>query len=777
MAGMKKLYVSLFLIALSTLLLETTLTRIYSVLFFYNYAFMIVSSALFGYGMSAVWLLIFRKKILEDLIFKFSPILFALSILLLLLGLCYIPISFSMYKLLYRLILLTIHYLLLILPFFFSGLFIVQMFTRYSSKISQLYFFDLIGASLGSLFLLFLIEIVGASGLLFLSMILSLIASFLIMERKKVKAFIFFIILLMLPLLFFSEKLFKFIPHQLKTGYIHYLKSKSIIYTKWSSVTKIDIAKSNPLWILWIDGGTNISFMPIPYSNNIQGLAYKDITSIPYKILNNPKALIIGPGGGWEVAVAKNLNAKRIVAVEMDKAIVEIVKNKFNKEMNYLFDNNKIDLVSNEGRSFLHASKEKYDIIQQINNQTSISIASGALNLSETFLLTKEALSLYWEHLTDNGILSIWKWGIERMFSTSIIFLKEQGYSNPESHIFVIKHPSYYQRLFLLKKKPFSEKEIKEIVAMCKKNNWEILFNPKENLKRSLFTLMLSKEAIKNISSATGINLMPATDNKPFFNHFMPIWKIKVEKKPYLASDFINMIENVSKTERFTLGIILLQGFIFSAFLLIFPLIKFSKEGIYSKLSLLNIIYFSCLGIGFIIIEIILMQKFVLYLGHPSYSISIILFSLLISAGSGSYFSEKIKIKIGENKFSNYLFISLLAIILIFIILIDPLIKTTIGNNLIIKGIISFLSISILGVLLGMPFPTGLSYISKISNKIVPWSWGINSYMTVIGSTLSVFLAISFGFKFTFAFAFIIYLLAYFSLKIMNRRMGEWMEE
>lgn len=762
---MKKIYLSLFLVSLSTLLLEITLTRVYSVLFFYNYAFMIVSSALFGYGISAVWLLIFSTKFKEEFILKLSPLFFAIAIFLLLLGLIFVPLSFSKYKILYRFILLTFHYFILILPFFFSGLFIASIFTKYTADIAKLYFFDLIGASLGSLILLFLIPKIGASGLFFLSILFSLISSAIIGENKFHKRIIIIIILLIIPFLIYSEKIIKFQPHLSKMGYIYYLKHKNIIYDKWSSVSKIDVAVSEPLWIIWIDGGTNISHMPIPISNASIGLAYKDITSIPYKIIKEPKALIIGPGGGWEVAIAKNLKAKKITAVEMDKTIVDIVKNKFNKEMNYLFSDKAINLIANEGRSFIYTSQEKYDIIQQINNQTSISIASGALNLSETFLLTKEALSLYWDHLTDRGILSIWKWGIERMFSTAIIFLKEKGYPQPQSHIFVIKHPDFYQRLFLLKKQPFSKNEIEIIEKMCKENHWEILYNPKKNSKGSLFDLMLSEEDIKNISEKTGINLMPATDDKPFFNHLMPLWKKKIERKPYLAPDLINMIENVSKTERTTLGIILLQGLFFSILFLFFPLVKFAKEGIYSKLSLLNILYFSCLGMGFIIIEIILMQKFVLYLGHPSYSISIILFSLLISAGLGSFFSGKFINKIGESAFSNYLFIVLLLVILIFLTLIDLLIKRTIGFNIVLKGIISFLMISSLGFLLGMPFPTGLFIINKISNKIIPWSWGINSYMTIIGSVLAVILAISFGFKFTFICAFIFYLISFFSLK------------
>jgi hypothetical protein len=465
------------------------------------------------------------------------------------------------------------------------------------------------------------------------------------------------------------------------------------------------------------------------------------------------------------VLVAKDSGASRITAVEMDEAMVAIVKTRFQKELNYLFEDPTIQLIANEGRSYVHSSQETFDIIQQINNQTSIAIASGALNLSETFLLTREAFNLYLDHLSDQGILSVWKWGIERMFTTAIIVLHERGVAEPYKHIFVIKHKDFYQRLFLLKKSPFTTAEINTVVTLCTTNSWEILYNPAEPYKSPLYSRLLSPENIRAVSSSTGLDLLPATDNKPFFNHFMAFWHRKVTTTTIIPQQLTQMIETLSRTERFTLGIIFIQSIIFSFLFLILPLLKFKKEGVHRQATLFTILYFSCLGIGFIFLEIVLMQKFVLYLGHPSYSISIILFSLLVSAGIGSYCSEFLMKAWGTRIFYHVLFPGLLAVILFFIVGLDSVIHHTIGYHLYGKALITFVIVFLLGFFLGMPFPTGLARIKNESITMVGWAWAVNAYMTVVGSLVSIVIALSSGFRTVIIISFFCYLIAYLSIR------------
>lgn len=762
---MKKIYAGVFLVAFATLLLEITLTRIYSVILFYNFAFMIISSALFGYGMSAVWLLISFKRIQDKDILPYCALLFSFSVMILLAGLSYLPISFSTYPIVTRIILSAIHYLILITPFFISGIFISYLFIQYPDNASRLYFFDLTAASLGSLAMLILISKIGAPGLLLVASLVSLFTCFLLSKQKVIKIVVAILIIAGIFSISRIERYFPIRPHLSKIGYYYDKQHDQIVYSRWSPVTKIDIAKGTPLWTIWIDGGTSSSHMPVTPPGKSVELSIKDITSIPYKILKRPAAFIIGPGGGWEVQVAKDLKASKIIAVEMDEAIVDIVKNKYKRELNNLFEDPSIELIANEGRSYLHSTKKKFDIIQQINNQTTIAIASGALNLSETFLLTREAFNLYLDHLTDNGIISIWKWGIERMFTSAIIILKEHGIQEPYRHIFIIKHKDFYQRLFLLKKNPFTREEINLIRQMCHENNWEILFNPGNPGQNPLYAQLLTPEKIYAVSSLTGLNLSPATDDRPFFNHLMAFWHTTVKKPDILPGQLIDMIKNVSKTERFTLGIIFIQSIIFSLLFLFMPLVKFTKAGVRRQSNYFVIVYFSCLGIGFIFLEIALMQKFVLFLGHPTYSISIILFSLLVSAGVGSYYSEFLINKLGLQRFLRTLFLALLVLIFLYILFLDMAIHTCIGSSLLTKAFITFFLILMLGILLGMPFPTGLSLIKQESITIVGWAWAVNAYMTVVGSMLAIAIALSFGFRIVISISFFCYAFAYIFIR------------
>lgn len=279
---------------------------------------------------------------------------------------------------------------------------------------------------------------------------------------------------------------------------------------------------------------------------------------------------------------------------------------------------------------------------------------------------------------------------------------------------------------------------------------------------------MLTKKDIINLTKSTGLNLLPATDNKPFFNHMIPIWQRNIHNSITLPKDTIQKIENVSKTEQYTLGIVFIQSLLFSVLFLLIPLLKFKKEKTNKKTSKLIIFYFSALGIGFILLEIVMMQKFVLFLGHPTYSISIILFSILISAGIGSYLSGIIINKIGIMKHIFFIHFSIIICIIFYIFILDFIIIKTIHSDIILKGFITFLLVFLLGLILGMPFPTGLYLLSKEFSQTIAWAWAINAYMTVLGSMLSIIIAISFGFLTVLFCALICYLIAFITILRFN---------
>ncbi len=770
-------YLGIFLIATATLLIEVTLTRVFSVIFFSNYAFLAVSSALFGYGISAVWLAL-KGEIIKNSKNNFlalTALFFGISNIVLLIIICYIPFNFNEQSFSRNVFYFSLYYVGIILPFIFSGACISYLFMIYSSESNILYFWDLIGASIGSLLIFFLIKKVGGNGLFWVCSIIAFLAMIILSQKRLMKVIGVLMITISLLSLNFLKERFEISPHISKRIFNYYYLGKKIVYTKWSSLTRIDVAKENPNWIIWIDCGTNQSFMPIVQPKISKSIAKPKIKntirrirnpySLPYFLRKEAKALIIGFGGGVELYNALNLGAKEIIGVEMDSEIINIILEKFKEQTGFIFYNDKIKIINNEGRSYIKGSKEKYDIIQQVHNATPIAIASGALNISETFLMTKEAFNDYLDKLNDNGILSLYRDGVERIFSLAINVLADRGIAFPYKNIAVVsfnKEPGRND-LFLLKKTAFTQSEINKIKQFAKRNNINVLYLPDEPLAYKYFAPFLTRSSIKKIQKEAGIILEPPTDSEPFFNQWLPLWHYKIKEPKYFSKNTIELVESTSKIVNRIFLIILIEGLIMGIFFIFLPLIKFSSL----KLLISNksiICYFIGLGLGFIFLEIVYMQKFILYLGHPSYSITFVLFSLLLSAGTGSYLSNIWAKSIGIKKLLVNVFPLLIAIIILSNFLINLMMEKTIQFPSLIKFLITFVCLFIIGIFLGMPFPTGINLVGQKDKHLVAWAWGINAYGTVMGSVFSLIIAITFGFNIVILLAAIAYCLSYLSI-------------
>ncbi|OGF61432.1 MAG: hypothetical protein A2Y62_12055 [Candidatus Fischerbacteria bacterium RBG_13_37_8] len=774
---MKKKYAAIFLIAAATLLLEVTLTRVFSVIFFSNYAFLIVSSALFGYGISAVWLSL-RKQIsneFADALLQASGFFFAASIIFLLVVICYLPFDFESGKLSENIKYFFLYYLAVILPFIFSGAFISLLFMQHSEKSNTLYFWDLFGASLGSLLIFILIKRVGGDGLFWICCILSLSAILFVSKRTVVRLASVLLIAIVGLLSYFYNEQFEIRPHITKRIFSYYYETNKIDYTEWSSLTRIDVAKNYPNWIIWIDCGSNQSFMPhLKKGEVIKQKAPKNfrplIYNLPYYVRTEAKTLIIGFGGGMELSFASLLGASEIVGVEMDPAIIDIVLNRYKEETGVIFQDKKFRIHNDEGRSFLKASKEKFDIIQQVHNATPIAVASGALNISETFLMTTEAFSDYLDKLTDNGMLSLYRDGVERIFPLALEVLSKRGSHYPYKHIAVVSIVDYpgIADLFMMKKTPFTHEEIETIKKLCKRFKWNIFYLPDEPNKYKHFVPFLTLASIREVQKKSGVYLDPPTDSKPFFKRWLPLWSSTIKDPSYFAPEAVKMIEATSKKIKYIFLIILIEGAIMAVFFIFIPLMKFTKfRMLVNNKSVLG--YFAGLGLGFILLEIVYMQKFILYLGHPSYSITFILFSLLLSAGAGSFLSGYFAEKHGFRKILRIAFPAIIIIILLSTMLLGVLMEHTIQFPSMVKFCISFLFICVLGLFLGMPFPAGVHLVGLKEKSLVAWAWGINSYATVLGSVFALILAITFNFHVVMIVAALCYCMSFLVSSRLSR--------
>ena len=768
-------YLGIGIISGATLLLEVTMTRIFSVAFFNHYAFLIVSTALFGFGFSGVFLAIFPAvgKRPFDQVLTFFSTCFAVSIIVTLEIVVRVPLRFgSLQEQTIQLFYLSVYYLVMAVPFFFSGMVIALLLSKFPDQINKLYFSDLIGAGIGCFLVIPFVPWLGASGTVIVAALFGMVAATCFGKSlgKHAVAFSLFLMIGLALLLPYRETHFRVKVHEMKRSFVAQEWAGEIEFTRWGPISRIDVAKFGADKILWIDGGSNQSFMK-PFDGNLAALqkneAIKRFAGIVYRLVPRPDVLVVGPSAGEEILYALSWNPNSITGVELDPVICEIMQHEYRQFTGGIYNFPQVKLINDEGRSYIRRSSQKFDIIQQINNASPAAIASGAVNISETYLITVEAFHDYLNHLKENGFIFIRRYGAIRLAMVAAQVLRERGVEHPEEQIIIMYdslHPVGGGQ-FYLKNGKFTEAELAVFQTPGIYEN--ILYGPAAfNVKHEKYReyrRMIADPRGWEEYVKLGISMFPVTDDNPFFNHFTRFGTLNVENMP---AEF-EPIFDVYRSSDFSLLVILGEAAVLAVFFILLPLYVFQRSGLRTHGKLQFFLYFFALGLGFILIEIVFIQKFTLFMGNPTYSVTVVLFSLLVAAGCGSLLS---------GRFREHVKPALCVVILGIVagcwleLTLSPLVfKAFLGSAMPVRIFVSVALIFPLGMLMGMPFPLGITFANHISPRLIPWSWGINGYATVIGSVICVILALSFGFKFAILVACGIYLVGLAAILTVKR--------
>ncbi|MCK4890876.1 MAG: hypothetical protein KAS97_13155, partial [Candidatus Aminicenantes bacterium] len=515
MTRLKILWVTAFT-ALSVILIEILYTRLFSAIYFSSFAFFIISLALFGTGLSGLQFSLIRGK--PRFRTEHYILLFALSLPLILKLTLIVKIDFlNLFTSPVNLIFLMINFLALILPFFLGGAVLVRIFAENSQQIGKLYFYDLAGAAFGSLLIIPLISGTGPMKAILIISILLIITWYLISEAEAKTRVLTSIMLILLfsAGIYFSGDLFKLIPKIEKRDYTNDLRKGRIEHSKWSPINKIDVATFfKRKKVVWLDAGTQQSYLvkpPVPVEQ--MGPIEYNQSAIPYQLAKSGAALIIGSAGGYEVLCAYTNNFKPVFAVEMDPEICDIVENSYSEYLGDLFKKREVRVINDEGRHVLRKLKRKYNVIQMVNSHNSNIILSGGLSFSETYIYTVESFKDYWNHLNDDGFLSIIHMFGERMFTTALQALKEMGVEDPEKKFYVLQPPKGFN-YFFMKKGDLNSADIEKLEKFSRKKN--VAFSPFMELDNVYYDLA-GPDFEKTISNSS-VNISPVYDNSPYFN-------------------------------------------------------------------------------------------------------------------------------------------------------------------------------------------------------------------------------------------------------------------
>jgi SAM-dependent methyltransferase len=570
------------------------------------------------------------------------------------------------------------------------------------------------------------------------------------------------------------------------------------IDTQWNAFSKVDVytapvvprqGRSGPGFSIIIDdgsAGTAIPDLSMGVRNFLSRPDEFRAAGLPYIDRKHPRVLIIGSGAGREVLEALKFGASSVTAVEINPIVADIVSTRMAKQWGDLFEQPAVQLVIEDARTFVRRSKETYDVIISVNTISQAAVTSGALSLAESYIMTLEAFEDYWRHLSPNGALLVTRPGpqLPRVVATARELFERLGQGSLADHLLAFRGllvpygPERFMTGILLQKSPLRPEQVdtmarhigvgQDIGEDEYGNLPEILYSPFEEPKDGYQTLLsdLVKSAdLEQVYASNSEMLRPVTDDDPFFNqsrrwsHLGP----KSFAQVFGAGERGYYGQPIAQV---TLVILLMQAVLIAGVMILFPLARFERRGLRVSGRWGFLTYFASLGLGFIFIEIVLLQRLSLFLGQPIYTYSVVLASLLVFTGAGSYFANRI----GSVSHLCYCLLAIVGIVVVTQLILSSLLALALGLPLYMRVSVAVIAVAPLGLALGVPFPTGLQLVRQQVPQLVPWAWAVNGFFTVIGSIGAMILGMILGFAAVFFIAAGCYAVGLLAIRMTVKR-------
>lgn len=764
------LMAGLFLVTLATLALEILLTRIFSVTLWYHFAFAAISVAMAGMTAGAIVVYAYPRWFSPERVYRAlgaSALLFGLSVVVTLsLHLAFLPATkeSEFLRVMGTMLLMTA-------PFFFSGVCVSVALTRFPGLVCKLYAVDLVGAAVGCVAVVLALSVVDAIYACFAFGLCAAVAALFFLWREPARAWRWtavasVVLLALLTVAGVVDQVRVQMPFRI--AWAKGFNQRDILYERWNSFSRIaithaDVSKDPVAWSLSAHYDKPIPLMhdwlmidawagtPLIHFNGdlIQAEFLKyDVTNFAHHLRTNASVLIVGSGGGREILSALAFNQERVVAVEMNDAIVDAVTNRFGAQLGNLHRNPKVTLVHDEARSFITRQTERFDILQLSFVDTFAATAAGAFVLAENSLYTVEGWEVFLRHLSDDGLLSVSRAAtpaarpeLYRLVSLARESLGRIGAAKPDRHVLVVANfdatrpPSWGPMAnVLVSRRPLTDQDIDKAEAAAVTMGFTVLVKP-GTAADEYFAAVVSGRGLVPLQSKSLFNLDAPTDDSPFFFNTMRISDWFTASASTLGNPNVQAISVVMNL----LGALLVLTLV----TLLVPLRRSAAtEG--DRRTVPQLLFFTSIGFGFMLVEVSQMQRLTIFLGHPVYGITVILFVLLSAAGAGSRLVAAVRDEaLGRTGIG--LMAGLLAVVAVFGVAVPPMLSAFVSLSTPMRVCISALALAPLGLGLGMAFPLGMRVAQRSVPRLTPWLWGVNGAASVSGSVLAVVVALGAG--------------------------------
>jgi len=773
----------IFAASLASLSYELALMRIFSISLWYHFAFMVISIAMLGIAASGTVLALFpgMKKIRRIplyvlLLAAAIPVSYLLSN----------AVPFDPARLSWdwtQLFSVSLYYLILSVPFFCFGLIVSTAYTTMPRASNAIYAADLAGAGGGALAMIWLLSLGGPEMSVFIIATL-LLTGLLYWTGWKIRALALFLIAVNLAVLFLHPDCIKprISPYKPFSLALQFPGAK-LLGTAYSPYARVDLFASPAVRFA---PGLSFTYLdPLPKQtgiaidageihamtdeSDIGKLAF--IRSLPsslaYRLTRNRDVLIIEPRAGLSVLTARQLGAENIHSIDSNPLVVEVVRAYGKEHGSRLYEEN---AWTGLARTRLSAGKKEFDLID-----LSImgSLPSASFGFAEDYRFTSEAFTQYLTHLNPDGILSLNCYILPpprtelRLLATLARAAEASGINEFSKHVAAIR--SWDTLTLLVKRSTLTEKDIRSVRTFAAEKRFDLVYVPgikpdesnhyikmQDNEYAQAFLRLISTEMRGRFMDDYVFDIRPVSDERPFFHYYLKLVNLK-ETYRVMGGKWQYFVE-----EGFLLPVLLVQVLVVSMVLILLPLLRLRRGEIAlsEQNPLRALSYFALLGLAYLFVEIAFIQKMILGLENPSYAASTVIASVLICSGIGSALSLRVK----ALRHSRALLV--LAFVVIASSLLLPTVITFMGRlSLPMKVILTLVTVMPAGILMGIPFPYGISLLSTSSPRLIPWAWAVNGCFSVLAPILAIMLALSAGFHTVLLAGAALYLTAYWIIR------------
>lgn len=783
-------YAGTFLIASSALALEICLVRLLSVTTWYHLSFFAISAAMLGMTAGASRVYLTQEAFTEDrLAYDTSRacLAYAWSIPLAVILLCLIPLELQ------KTVMSPIAFLLATLvssfPFYFTGIAVTLILTRYPQPIGRLYASDLIGASMGCLVVLGGLALLDAPSLMLLCGAAGALAALCFVFRRV-------------------DRRRRWLPGATAAGFVvvAFLNGHSpygirplvvkgrievpgdYMLEEWNSFSRIvlypggvfppqywgpsPLAPRKPIvgFHMNIDGEAGTFMRRFKNKADIEHLRY-DVVNIGYHLGGEGKACIIGVGGGRDVQSALLFGHEEVVGIDVNPIFIRLLQNRY-KGFAGIGARDDVRLLADDARSYLSRTEETFSIIQMSLIDTWAATGAGAFSLTENALYTTEAWEVFLDRLAEGGIFTVSRWfnpkdisETGRLVSLAVSALLELGVETPSDHLALIAAPP--ASTLLVSRRPLSDTDIETLREACAELRYTIVHLPGVPPDHPVLRGILLADSRGGLHEATTghtLNFTPPTDENPYFFNMLRLRHLVRG----LAPDRGGIVAG-NLTATLTLLVLLLSLSLVTVATIVVPLLFHTRgrSGESSSAFWHGAAYFSLIGAAFMFLEIALIQKLSVFLGHPTYALGVLLFTIIASSGAGSYLSEFLPLA----RKPWIVVFPLATVVAIFAVkaVLSAILVGMITQPTPVKIAASVAVLSPLGILMGFFFPTGMRIAREVASHETQWYWALNGVFGVLCSALALFVSIYFGISTNLYIAAVCYAAVTYFLCVMGR--------